>query len=150
MGVTCAARLCKNKSYNCNKKFFRFPTDVARTCIRIVVIVLDVKEIVSKVAAKRKTAEDPMSSTSTAHLTTSADLEETYFSSDVSVDDPLCTPNNEEHSTSSSGVEEMSVPVPPLIPTNIVPKISLCVLKKEKKTKSNMGQCYKTLKGKPE
>ncbi|KAG5878829.1 hypothetical protein JTB14_023952 [Gonioctena quinquepunctata] len=30
MGMTCAARLCKNKSYYCNKSFFRFPTDVAR------------------------------------------------------------------------------------------------------------------------
>ncbi|KAG5867358.1 hypothetical protein JTB14_008410 [Gonioctena quinquepunctata] len=30
MGVTCAARLCKNISYNCKKSFFRFLTDVAK------------------------------------------------------------------------------------------------------------------------
>ncbi|KAG5872898.1 hypothetical protein JTB14_026364 [Gonioctena quinquepunctata] len=58
------------------------------------------------------------------------------------------TPDNKEHSSSSSGVEEYSVCVPPPIPTNIVPKISLRVLKKGKRTKRNMGQCYKMLKGK--
>ncbi|KAG5875663.1 hypothetical protein JTB14_012784 [Gonioctena quinquepunctata] len=106
------------------------------------------EEIVPKVAAKRTTADDHKPSTSTALLTTSADLKETDFSRDNSVDDPLYTPNNEKHSSSSSGVEEISVLVPPPLPTNSVPKISLRFLKKENERKRNMGQLYKTLKGK--
>ncbi|KAG5897426.1 hypothetical protein JTB14_032116 [Gonioctena quinquepunctata] len=30
MGSTCTAKLCYNKTYNCKKRFFRFPPDVAR------------------------------------------------------------------------------------------------------------------------
>lgn len=68
------------------------------------------------------------------------------FSSDDSVDDPHYTPNHEEHTSSSSENDEPSVELPLAI--NIPQQTSLRSLKKEKKTKRNLGQAYKTLKGK--
>lgn len=86
--------------------------------------------------------DDPIPSTSSGQVSSLTYYSVLDFSSDDSVRDPCYELPRLPITSSSSTCDEISMN------PNVSPKKSIRTIKREKKLKRNLGQAYKTLKGK--